>query len=152
MYFHVILHFQQLDPGNFGPFKSQGFTCASHLDTILVSIVSIGRLSTAWCKLDCHTPVSRWGFWGDVARVGWWSCLSRLCHQNHSKGEGPLMYDPVWSFEASCIKLSCLGFFAVFRWDIEDGQVAKNRFLNDHVTMWFHRVKQTLNYERWYKM
>lgn len=27
----------------------------------------------------------------------------------HSKGEGPLMYDPVWSFEASCIKLSCLG-------------------------------------------
>lgn len=47
----------------------QGFTCASHLDTILVSIVSIGRLSTAWCKLDCHTPVSRWGFWGDVARL-----------------------------------------------------------------------------------
>lgn len=61
---------------NFWPF-CQGFTCASHLDTILVSIVSIGSLSTAWCKLDCHTPVSRWGC-GGCFQVGRWSCLWKI--------------------------------------------------------------------------
>ena len=140
-----ICHFQHLGPWNFVHF-CQGFTCASHLDTILVSIVSIGRLSTAWCKLDCHTPVSRWGCGGMLPGLDGEAASADYVIKTFQRWRA----SDVWSSfdHLKQVVSSCRAWGSLL---FSDGIYKMDKLpkIGFWMIMWFHRGKQTLNYEQY---
>lgn len=89
MCFHVILHFQQLDPGNFGPFVPKVSRALRILTQSLFPSFQLAVFplpGASWTATRLLAGEDSGGMLpGLDGEAAYW---------NH-KGEGPLMYDPV---------------------------------------------------------